>query len=204
MLLVMVCSFVRVFLGRPRYARRPTAAPTEPGTGPAMLRPRPAARGAGRRPAAAPPGAPRQAPPPAAPEDVARPPGERSAAAPPAHRRSPDQQAASVAASAGSRPPVLAEQLPCPLMYQDGYVTVKVHAVVAAGFPRAGPNDIECGQPSRMWTRPTVIHRPRRCSLDERYWRPFLVGEGACGQQPGHGRNHGPLAVGITLRTVMT
>src|SRR6478752_9043579 len=84
-LLVIEYSFVcvRVFHGPPRYAGHPAAAATRPGTGPAIHRPRRAARGEDCRPAAAPLGEPRPAPPPAAPAGAARPPGEQLAAAPP-------------------------------------------------------------------------------------------------------------------------
>src|SRR5258708_7772442 len=73
-LLVIWCSFVHVSPGPPRCAGHPAAAPTRPGTGPAIHRPRQAARGENCRPAAAPPGGPRQAPPPPAPAGAALPP----------------------------------------------------------------------------------------------------------------------------------
>src|SRR5258708_38836040 len=81
-LLVIWFPLVRVFLWPPRCAGRPASAPPQPGTGLAIDRPRPAARGEDRRSAAAPPGEPRPAPPPAAPGDGATRPGEKWAAAP--------------------------------------------------------------------------------------------------------------------------
>src|SRR5487761_140278 len=126
-LLVIWYSFVRVFLGPPRCAGHPAAAPTRPGTGLAIHRARRAARGEDRRPAAATPGEPRQGPPRAAPGDAAIRPGEQSAVAPPAHPRLPDRQPRTPAASAGFRPQVPAEQLPWASVYQSSYVTGKVH-----------------------------------------------------------------------------
>src|SRR6266481_5364661 len=82
--LVIWCSFVRVSPGPLRCAGPAAAAPTRPGTGLAIHRPRRAARGEDRRPAAAPPGEPRPAPPPEAPGDAGIRRGEQLAAAPPA------------------------------------------------------------------------------------------------------------------------
>src|SRR5262245_14943656 len=86
-LLVIESSFVRVFHGPPRCAEHPVAAATRPGTGPAIHRPRRAARDEDCRPAVAPLDGPRPAPPPAAPAGAARPQGEQSVAAPLGHPR---------------------------------------------------------------------------------------------------------------------
>src|SRR5215469_1465054 len=126
-LLVIWCSFVRVFPGRSRCAGRPAAVPTGPGIGPATLRSRRAAGGGGCRSAAALPGEPRRALPPAAPAGAAIPPGGQSAPVPPARRPWPGRGTALSAWPAGFRPPAPVERLPWALMYRDGYVTVKLH-----------------------------------------------------------------------------
>src|SRR3954452_22490286 len=102
-LLVMSRSFVRVFPAPPRYTGRPSAAPTETGSGQAtdlLLR---AGRGGDCRPASAPPDGHRPALLPSTLAGGERRPDERSAATQPAHPRLPGRGQASPAESSGSR-----------------------------------------------------------------------------------------------------
>ena len=122
---VIWSSFVRAFPGLPRCAGHPAAAPTGRGTGPAIHRPRRAARGGDCRSAAAPPGELRPAGLPQHPE-VSRHAGASNGQQRRqlTRRRRPEAKASSMVrrlSSASARSAASTART-----YRPGYVTVKV------------------------------------------------------------------------------